>query len=245
MNVDDNGDRHFRYTQSHNGLPVIGGDLIVHVDVKGAIYAVNGTARGDIAADLGASPVSQSAAIGAHRAGCAVLAASRRPARGWSTSRPTMASCTRPTRPPSPARAATTRCATRSTSISAPARSSRTTRRSTSPRTARCYTRGDGTTLPGTLKRSEGQAATTDADVNAAYDGTGDAYGRVQELLQPRLVRQRRRDADQLVHYDAELLQRVLGLGRRWCTATVTRRRAAPRWRALGRCHRARAHPRA
>ena len=43
MNVDDQGDRHFRYTQTFNGLPVIGGDLVVHVDVKGAIYGVNGT----------------------------------------------------------------------------------------------------------------------------------------------------------------------------------------------------------
>src|SRR6478609_2053586 len=36
MNVDENGDRSFRYTQSFNGLPVVGADLVVHVDVKGA-----------------------------------------------------------------------------------------------------------------------------------------------------------------------------------------------------------------
>ena len=37
MNTDENGGRHFRYAQFFNGLPVIGGDLVVHVDVKGAL----------------------------------------------------------------------------------------------------------------------------------------------------------------------------------------------------------------
>ena len=55
MNVDEDGDRHFRYDQTFNGLPVVGGDLVVHVDVKGAITGINGTARGDISPALGAS----------------------------------------------------------------------------------------------------------------------------------------------------------------------------------------------
>src|SRR5262245_50606740 len=36
MNIDEEGGRHFRYVQVFNGLPVIGGDLVVHVDVNGA-----------------------------------------------------------------------------------------------------------------------------------------------------------------------------------------------------------------
>src|SRR6266545_1776450 len=52
MNTDADGNRHFRYTQVFNGLPVVGGDLVVHVDVKGAVYAVNGNARGDISPTL-------------------------------------------------------------------------------------------------------------------------------------------------------------------------------------------------
>ena len=48
MNVDEDGSRHFRYRQVFDGLDVIGGDLVVHVDVKGAIYGVNGAARGDL-----------------------------------------------------------------------------------------------------------------------------------------------------------------------------------------------------
>src|SRR5436190_12914751 len=37
MNVDENGHRHFRYTQKRDGLDVIGADLVVHVDIKGAV----------------------------------------------------------------------------------------------------------------------------------------------------------------------------------------------------------------
>ncbi|HSD90092.1 MAG TPA: hypothetical protein VLB44_21320, partial [Kofleriaceae bacterium] len=62
MNVDDSGDRHFRYSQMFNGLPVIGGDLVVHVDVKGAVYSVNGTARGDIPPSMGATMISEAQA---------------------------------------------------------------------------------------------------------------------------------------------------------------------------------------
>ena len=43
-------------------------------------------------------------------------------------------------------------------------------------RNRKVYSANNGSSLPGTLKRSEGQAATTDTDVNAAYDGTGATY---------------------------------------------------------------------
>ncbi len=61
MHADEDGGRHFRYDQVHDGLPVIGGELVVHVDVKGAINAVNGTARGDIGS-LGQNAVSVASA---------------------------------------------------------------------------------------------------------------------------------------------------------------------------------------
>src|SRR6185503_7716997 len=44
------------------------------------------------------------------------------------------------------------------------------------------YSANNGTSLPGTLKRSEGQAATTDTDVNAAYDNTGRTYDAYQNF---------------------------------------------------------------
>jgi Zn-dependent metalloprotease len=43
--VDEQGHTHIRYAQTKNGLPVVGGELIVHVDPDGRIYAANGSAR--------------------------------------------------------------------------------------------------------------------------------------------------------------------------------------------------------
>ncbi|MGN6108555.1 MAG: M4 family metallopeptidase [Kofleriaceae bacterium] len=57
MNTDESGARHFRYRQRAHGLDVVGGDLVVHVDAGGTIFAVNGTARGDISHELGATGV--------------------------------------------------------------------------------------------------------------------------------------------------------------------------------------------
>ena len=50
---DGGGRRHHRYRQTVNGLDVIGGDLIVHADAQGSIYAINGAARGNLPASLG------------------------------------------------------------------------------------------------------------------------------------------------------------------------------------------------
>jgi len=63
LSVDDEGTRFMHYAQKHNGLDVIGGDIVVGVSAKGSIVSVNGNGRGDIAANLGANPVSQTAAI--------------------------------------------------------------------------------------------------------------------------------------------------------------------------------------
>ncbi|WNG29306.1 peptidase M4 [Cystobacter fuscus] len=43
--VDAQGHTHVRYAQTKNGLPVVGEELVVHVDPEGHVYAVNGTAR--------------------------------------------------------------------------------------------------------------------------------------------------------------------------------------------------------
>src|SRR5687768_5083703 len=62
MRVDEQGGRHFRYTQVLDGVEEIGADLVVHVDRKGTIAGVNGTARGDLQAGLGRSRISQAQA---------------------------------------------------------------------------------------------------------------------------------------------------------------------------------------
>ena len=48
--VDEQGNTHVRYGQMKNGLPVVNEELIVHIDANGEIYSVNGSARdGEIA----------------------------------------------------------------------------------------------------------------------------------------------------------------------------------------------------
>ncbi|WP_245591887.1 M4 family metallopeptidase [Cystobacter fuscus] len=42
---DEQGHTHVRYGQTKNGLPVVGGELILHQDASGLIYAANGSAR--------------------------------------------------------------------------------------------------------------------------------------------------------------------------------------------------------
>ena len=52
---DGGGRRHQRYRQMLNGLDVVGGVLIVHVDGKGRVFAHQRHARGDIPAGLGST----------------------------------------------------------------------------------------------------------------------------------------------------------------------------------------------
>ncbi|MFY0567755.1 M4 family metallopeptidase [Archangium lansingense] len=42
---DEQGHTHIRYDQTKNGLPVVGHELVVHVDENGTVYAANGSAR--------------------------------------------------------------------------------------------------------------------------------------------------------------------------------------------------------
>ncbi|ATB32802.1 M4 family metallopeptidase [Melittangium boletus] len=43
--VDERGHTHVRYAQMKNGLPVVGHELVVHVNESGLVYAANGSAR--------------------------------------------------------------------------------------------------------------------------------------------------------------------------------------------------------
>ncbi len=49
VRVDEQGHRHLRYQQVEQGLPVLGSELLVHMDEAGLIYAANGSARGGAA----------------------------------------------------------------------------------------------------------------------------------------------------------------------------------------------------
>ncbi len=180
MTVDEQGDHHFRYQQTFNGLPVVGGDLVVHVDVKGAIYAVNGTARGDISSSLGAGNLSIASAM-------SKIGADSRFA-GMATSD-----------------IKTVYIETDDGVMHKAYETTVTGQRGLDPvrdkvyvdldsgkivadypqiffaESRKVYSANNGTSLPGTLKRSEGQAATSDTDVNGAYDGTGNTWAAYHE----------------------------------------------------------------
>jgi Zn-dependent metalloprotease len=45
LTQDEQGHTHLRYAQMRNGLPVVGHELILHIDDQGRVYAANGSAR--------------------------------------------------------------------------------------------------------------------------------------------------------------------------------------------------------
>ncbi len=49
--VDDNGDQHVRFDRSHRGLPVIGGDFVVHMDKGGNMKSASLTQRNKLNVD--------------------------------------------------------------------------------------------------------------------------------------------------------------------------------------------------
>ena len=63
--TDNIGDQHFRFRQIKNGLDVIGGEIVVHVR-DGVAYAANGSARADLVAAV-APKIDASAAIDSAR----------------------------------------------------------------------------------------------------------------------------------------------------------------------------------
>lgn len=175
MNVDEEGNRHFRYQQEFNGLPVVGGDLVVHVDVKGAVYSVNGNARGDISPTLGSVAVTESAAslkiasdarfAGMQQAGTRMVYLS---ALDGSIHK-TYETIVEGTRGADPVRDKVYVDVDSGEIVAVYPTIHFALNR-------KVYSANNGSSTPGTLKRSEGQAATADTDVNAAYDNTGAAY---------------------------------------------------------------------
>jgi len=175
INVDSMGSQHLRYNLTHRGIDVVGGDLVVHVDGKGRIFAINGNGRGDIAASLGSNDIGESAVH-------PVVMADARFA-GMATTPPRRVYFVSP-----------------QSRVHMAYETLVTGQRGQDPvrdkvyidvdsgailgvhpqiyfaESRKVYSANNGTSLPGTLKRSEGQAATSDVDVNAAYDGTGATY---------------------------------------------------------------------
>lgn len=175
INVDAAGNRHLRYRLTHQGLDVVGGDLVVHVDGKGRIFSLNGTARGDIATSLGARDVGESAVHPTLMADARFTGMATTPPRRvyfvtpQGTVHMAYETVVTGTRGQDPVRDKVyVDVDTRAILGVHPQIYFAESRK--------IYSANNGTSIPGTLKRSEGQAATTDVDVNAAYDGTGATY---------------------------------------------------------------------
>ena len=174
MNVDEMGGRHFRYRQVFQGLEVVGGDLAVHVDVKGAIYAVNGSARGDLSAELGSHD------IGASAASSRIGADSRYSGMTRGTPRPVYIITedgsykayeivVEGTRGLDPVRDKVFVDVDSGAIVAVHPQIYYAKNR-------RAYTANNGTSLPGTLRRSEGQGSSGDVDVDAYYNNAGTTW---------------------------------------------------------------------
>lgn len=175
VNSDASGFRHLRYRQFFGGLEVIGGDLVVHVDARGMIYAINGFARGDMPAVLGTRP------IGADQARAFVGQDPR--FLGMSLSTPRLVFfidsegaafkayeiMAEGQQDSEPVRDKVYVDAVSGAIVGAHPQIHFL-------RNRRVHSASNGTGLPGVLLRSEGQPATGDPDVDAAYEGAGDTY---------------------------------------------------------------------
>jgi vibriolysin len=166
---------HFRFDQTAGSIEVIGGRLIVHVDRKGMIAAINGSARGDL-------PLS-SAQDRSRASAVAVVLQDRR----FSALHKGVVRFVYFIAPNGDRHRAyevevfglrgqdAVRDKVYVDAVSGVIIAVHPQNRYAETR--QVYTSNNGTSLPGTLRRSEGQASTTDAEVNAAYDNTGSFYG--------------------------------------------------------------------
>ncbi len=175
VNVDASGNRHARYAQRHRGLDVVGGDLVVHIDKSGTIYAINGTARGGMPAALGAKNIGESAArayAGALPDYIGMTSSAAREVYFISPEGEAFKAYETEftgTRGQNPVRDKVFIDVDSGKVVGVHPQIHYVLNR-------RIHSSNSGTSLPGTLRRTEGQAATSDVDVNAAYDGTGATY---------------------------------------------------------------------
>ncbi|RKG76869.1 peptidase M4 [Corallococcus exercitus] len=175
ISVDDQGTSHIRYAQTMNGLPVVGEELVVHVDRSGAIFGANGSARsgGSVSARplVAAEAAKTSALRDTQGTGLAAESARLVYVKAEQDGRLHLAYEVKVT----------------GESASMPLRdrvyvdalNGATLLRVPEIHTAlnrKVYSANNTTTTPGTLKRSEGQAAIGDSHVDMNYDMLGYTY---------------------------------------------------------------------
>ncbi|HEY0095699.1 MAG TPA: peptidase M4, partial [Archangium sp.] len=174
--TDEQGNTHLRYGQTKNGLPVVGGELLLHVNKDGVVYSANGSAfDGELApakariAPEAAKTVALDSTSGHH------LAAEGEPRLVYMRSEQdnrlklayevvvTGEGLDLPIRDHVLVSANDGTILNRITDIH-------------SALNRAVYSGNNTTTLPGTLKRSEGGALTGDSHVDMNYDHLGTTY---------------------------------------------------------------------
>ncbi len=173
--VDEEGNTHTRYGQLKNGLPVIGGEIILHENKDGSVYLANGSARdGEIApAKARVAPEAAKAAAldstsGRHIAaeGEPRLVYVRKDEGALQLAYEVVVTgegLDLPIRDHVYVSALTGQEIDRTTEIH-------------SALNRAVYSANNGTTLPGTIKRSEGGAVTGDTHVDDNYTHLGTTY---------------------------------------------------------------------
>ncbi len=169
------GKTHARFAQVKNGLEVVGGELLVHLDAEGTIYAVNGAARDGLQispeptltsdeavaaaqAHLGREPSYQ-----AQRLTYVLTTAGDALHLAWEV-RVEGENGDLPMRDLLYVDAHGGEVVDRRPQIH-------------SALNRRIYSANNGSSLPGSLRRSEGSAPVSDAVVNVAYDNVGHVHG--------------------------------------------------------------------
>jgi vibriolysin len=174
--VDERGHQHLRFQQTLQGLRVVGGELVLHVDETGNLYAINGTARAG-------EPVSSKASVSPEAARTvAVAGSSALGAVAQGSAQPVFLL---PEHSQAPQLAYEVRVTGERGGMPADDLVYVDARRGgillVNPRVhsaldRKVYSANNVTTTPGTLKRSEGQAAVGDTHVDTNYDMLGATY---------------------------------------------------------------------
>jgi vibriolysin len=181
--TDERGNQHLRYTQTKNGLPVVNEELVVHVRPDGTVYSVNGSARDGVVLPAKPTVADSMAAVAAVRATAGTGIESVGTPRlvyvrdndgklhlAWEV----RVTGTQPEGMPLV------------DMVYVNARGGEVVARHPKIHSAlnrRVYSANNTQTTPGTLRRSEGQAATGDAHVDINYDMLGFTYNCYKTLF--------------------------------------------------------------
>jgi len=172
--VDSQGHQHLRFQQTLNGLKVVGGELILHVNPEGLVYAANGSAHGGRDVPAQAKVASEAA----------LKVAVDSLADGRADGAPTLVYL-RPEGSKQLQLAWQVRVKGERSGMQADDLVYVDAQRSGilavhpqvhSALNRRVYSANNGTSTPGTLRRSEGQAPVGDAHIDMNYDQLGVTY---------------------------------------------------------------------